>query len=61
MENFIIILKNGEVFHSAGYNPILHEAGWQHNIDKLIKISNPTEPRILDKELEQWIRLKSIV
>lgn len=60
MENLIVILKNGEILYSAGYTPALKRLDEEHKLDKMINISNPTEPRILDKELGQWIKLKGV-
>lgn len=60
MENFIVILKTGEVLHGSGYTAMLRRIEQEGRVDKIINISNPTEPRIHDKNLGQWIKLNVV-
>jgi hypothetical protein len=60
VNNFVVILKDGEVLHGSGYTAMLRRIEEEGLVDKIINISNPTEPRINDKNLGQWIKLNVV-
>jgi len=60
VDNFIVILKTGVALHGSGYTAMLRRLEAEGKVEKIINISNPTEPRIHDKSLGKWIKLHVI-